>query len=196
MPYLIVIAGPNGAGKTTTAPALLRDTLQVVGFVNADAIAQGLSAFQPERAAFQAGRVMLARLQQLASEQANFAFESTLASRSFAPWIARLKQRGYRFQLVYLWLSSPDIAVARVAERVRRGGHDVPETIIRRRYERGLYNFFHLYRAQADRWRFYDNTAPANLRLLAEGHGAIETRIYDSETWQHILRSVDHEEKS
>ena len=189
MPYLIIIAGPNGAGKTTTAPALLRDTLHVVEFVNADAIAQGLSAFQPENAAFQAGRVMLERLEQLASSRANFAFESTLASRSFMPWIARQKQNGYRFHLVYLWLSSPEISVARVAERVKKGGHHVPEEVVLRRYQRGLYNFFHLYRAQADRWRFYDNTAPADLRLIAEGHGMTEAKIFDVETWDQILKS-------
>jgi len=112
---------------------LLNGTLGVTEFVNADVIAQGLSAFQPERAAFHAGRVMLKRLHYLAKERVDFAFETTLASSSFAPWIAKLKQSGYTFHLVFLWLPSADFAVARVAERVRMGGHDVPEETIRKR---------------------------------------------------------------
>jgi len=135
-PHVIVIAGPNGAGKSTTAPMLLKGTLGVTEFVNADVIAQGLSAFQPESAAFHAGRVMLERLHYLAKERVDFAFETTVASRSFAPWIAKLKQSGYTFHLVFLWLPSADFAVARVAERVRMGGHDVPEETIRRRYKK------------------------------------------------------------
>ena len=101
-PHVIVIAGPNGAGKSTTAPMLLKGTLGVTEFVNADVIAQGLSAFQPERAAFHAGRIMLERLHFLAKEWVDFAFETTLASRSFAPWIAKLKQSGCTFHLVFL----------------------------------------------------------------------------------------------
>src|SRR2546428_153844 len=103
-PNLIVLAGPNGAGKSTAAPALLPGTLGVVEFVNADVIAQGLSAFQPERTALEAGRIMLGRLRQLADQRVNFAFETTLAGRRFAPWIADLRQSGYVFHLVYLWL--------------------------------------------------------------------------------------------
>ncbi|XWK86374.1 MAG: zeta toxin family protein [Phormidium sp.] len=112
MPNLIVIAGPNGAGKSTVAPALLQGILRVNEFVNADAIAQGLSAFAPERVAFQAGRIMLERLQQLANQQVNFAFETTLASRTFAPWIANLQQTGYLFNLIFMWLPSAEIAIA------------------------------------------------------------------------------------
>lgn len=146
-PNLILIAGPNGAGKSTAAPILLRDFLGVVEFVNADAIAVGLSSFQPERVAIHAGRIMLKRLYELAGRQANFAFESTLASRSFAPWINELKQNsGYSFYLIFLWLPSPDMAIARVKERVRAGGHSVSEDVVRRRYSGGLRNFFGLYR--------------------------------------------------
>ncbi len=104
-PHLIIISGPNGAGKSTTAPALLQGTLGVTEFVNADVIAQGLSAFNPERAAFHAGRSMLERLQQLADEHGNFAFETTLASRTFAHWIKELKNAGYAFHLFFLWFS-------------------------------------------------------------------------------------------
>src|SRR4030042_4484999 len=126
-PHLIVIAGPNGAGKSTTAPSLLKGTLKVAEFVNADLIAQGLSGFQPEGAVFHAGRVMLERIHYLAKKHINFAFETTLASRTFAPWINELCKTDYDFHLVFLWLPNEDFAIARVAERVRMGGHNVPE---------------------------------------------------------------------
>ena len=125
-PSLVVIAGPNGAGKSTLAPLLLRDTLAVTEFVNADVIARGLSAFAPEQVAMAAGRLMLERLRDLAGQQVSFAFETTLASRSFAPWIRQLLQIGYRFHLVFLSLPSAAVAVQRVASRVRMGGHAVP----------------------------------------------------------------------
>jgi predicted ABC-type ATPase len=185
-PHVIVIAGPNGAGKSTTAPMLLKGTLGVTEFVNADVIAQGLSAFQPESAAFHAGRVMLERLHFLAKERVDFAFETTLASRSFTPWIAKLKQSGYTFHLVFLWLPSADFAVARVAERVRVGGHDVPEETIRRRYNKGIENFFQLYRPLSVTWRVYDNSEPSWPRIVADGRGDANETIYDPKTWSLI----------
>lgn len=189
-PQLVVIGGPNGAGKSTTAPRLLRDTFHLVEFVNADAIAIGLSGFMPESAAIQAGRVMLRRLRQLASNRTDFAFESTLASRSFAPWIRHLRQDGYVFHLAYLWLPEPEIAIARVAERVRAGGHHIPEITIRRRYASGLRNFFRLYRPIADYWRFYENAAASGPRLIAIGKGAIDLQVHDDELWKRIRRDA------
>lgn len=126
-PHIIVIGGPNGAGKSTTAPALLKGTPGITEFVNADTIAEGLSAFQPEGTAFHAGRIMLERICFLAKERIDFAFEITLASHTFAPWIKELKQTGYIFHIVFLWLPNEEFAIARVAERVRMGGHNVPE---------------------------------------------------------------------
>src|SRR3970040_1460506 len=110
MPKVVVIAGPNGAGKSTTAPKLLREALAVDEFVNADTIAAGLSAFAPERGAFTAGRAMLARLQELASAHDDFAFETTLSSRSFAPWLRGLQEGGYSVHLIYLWLPGAELA--------------------------------------------------------------------------------------
>jgi len=188
MPNLIVIAGPNGAGKSTVAPALLQEIFRVNEFVNADAIAQGLSAFAPERVAFQAGRIMLERLQQLANQQVNFAFETTLASRTFAPWIANLQQTGYLFNLIFLWLPSAEIAIARVQQRVTQGGHNVPEETIQRRYNSGIQNFFHLYQLLADNWRFYDNSNPAEIRLIASGRGIVEEVVSENGTWDSIKR--------
>jgi predicted ABC-type ATPase len=168
-PHVVVIAGPNGAGKTTAAPFLLRDTLGVTEFVNADTIAQGLSAFEPEQVAVTAGRVMLARLKGLAARRANFAFETTLASRSFAPWLAGLIAGGYAFHLIFLWLPSADFAVSRVAHRVAKGGHAVPEETVRRRYDAGLRNFFSLYQPQSTTWQMYDNSSGSPPRLIAAG---------------------------
>lgn len=186
-PSLVVLAGPNGAGKSTTAPSLLQGTLGVAEFVNADVIARGLSGFQPEAAALAAGRVMLSRMRQLASERVSFAFETTLANRLLAKWIRRLVHEGYRFHLVFLWLPSSDFAVARVAQRVRTGGHAVPEEVIRRRYETGLRNFFGLYQPIASRWWLYDNSG-ATPRLVASGEKRKVTRIEDGELWQKISR--------
>ncbi len=167
MPHIIVIAGPNGAGKTTTAPILLNKSLEISHFVNADTIAAGLSAFAPEKAAIQAGRAMLQRMHFLASNKENFAFETTLASRSFAPWIKNLKKDGYFFHLIFLALDCSNLAVSRVNERVKMGGHFVPEETIRRRYSGGLKNFFHLYLPIADSWQMYDNTNVGNPTSIA-----------------------------
>lgn len=131
---VVVIAGPNGAGKTTMAPRLLREALAVSELVNAEPIAAGLSALRPETVAIAAGRVMLARLRVLAQARTDFAFETTLASRTFVPWFGRLRDSGYRVHLAFVSLPSADLAVARVAERVRQGGHDVHESVIRRRF--------------------------------------------------------------
>lgn len=177
MPNVIIIAGPNGAGKTTAAPFLLQRAFAVTQFVNADFIAQGISVFNPGEAAMEAGRVMLKRLDQLATKRANFAFETTLASRSFAPWIVKLKATGYEFYVDYLWVPSADLAVTRVAERVALGGHDVPEDVVRRRYERGLQNFFCVCAPLAEGWRFYDNRRADGPRLVAEGSGKETTEV-------------------
>jgi predicted ABC-type ATPase len=144
MPNVIVIAGPNGAGKSTLAPALLRDTLGILEYVNADTIAEGLSAFAPEDASFDAGRVMLGRLHELAAEGKDFSFETTLASRFYARWLEKLKLKGYFATLIFLYLENADLAVERVRGRVRMGGHNVGEDTIRRRYDRGLQNLFSL----------------------------------------------------
>ena len=183
---VIVLAGPNGAGKTTAAPRLLRDMLGLVEFVNADTIAQGLAGFAPEIAALQAGTVMFDRIRQLGDQRRSFAFETTMASRSLAPWLTELMQAGYEFQVVFLWLPNADFAVQRVADRVRLGGHSVPEATIRRRYDRGLRNFFQIYQPIATAWRLCDNTDVGNLRLIATGKGPAVTAISDNHLWTHI----------
>jgi predicted ABC-type ATPase len=188
-PNIIVIAGPNGAGKSTTAPVLLKETFATTEFVNADVIAQGLSGFAPENVALEAGRVMLQRLKQLAGERISFAFETTLASRSFAPWLREQKRDGYMFTLVFLWLSSADLAIERVHERVRLGGHSVPNEVVKRRYKAGITNFFKLYAPLADAWVFYDNSAVANPKVLAEKKLNRSLFTYNEDIWQKLLKT-------
>ncbi len=191
-PGVIVLAGPNGAGKSTTAQKLLKGALAVAEFVNPDIIAQGLSAFAPERIQLAAGRIMLRRLHELARQRETFSFETTLASRSFAPWLKGLRRKGYRVHLVFLWLASADLAVKRVRDRVRLGGHNVPETDIRRRYVSGLKNFFRLYLPLTNTWRFYDNSDPSGPRLIARGKGLRTTAVIDEHLWAHITREAKH----
>lgn len=192
-PKLVVLAGPNGAGKSTAAPALLAGTLRVQEFVNADTIARGLSAFRPEEAAMPAERAMMARLKSLARRRLDFAYETTLASRSFAPWIKELLREGYVFLLVFLWLPSVEMALARVSERVRAGGHSVPEDIVRRRYSAGLHNFFQTYHPLATTWRLYDNSSEKAPRLVAVGKGPREIRVSDGRLWSTIKIRYQHE---
>jgi predicted ABC-type ATPase len=168
-PQLIIIAGPNGAGKSTLAPILLRDWLGVKEYVNADTLAQGLSAFQPESVALEAGRLMLRRLRELAAQKANFAFETTLATRTYAAWLRELRANGYRIHLFYLWLQSPALAIQRVQERVRQGGHSIPPEVVTRRYRKGIHNFFELYQPLMDTWAVYNNTKSDELQLIAQG---------------------------
>jgi predicted ABC-type ATPase len=183
MPKVVVIAGPNGAGKSTTAPAILRDALKVHEFVNADTIASGLSAFSPESVALAAGRIMLDRVHELAREGRDFAFETTLASRTFAPWLRGLQAKGCKFHLVYLWLPTVELAIARVAERVRRGGHAVPEGIVRRRYDRSLDNFFNLYSQFANSWMMMDNSIRRRPRVIAKRAIGRTVRVFSADQW-------------
>ncbi len=189
-PKVVIISGANGSGKSTSAAKLLLGALKVQQFVNADTIAQGLSAFAQQSVAMQAGRIMLRRLKELAVSRASFGFETTLATRSYVPWLSELRRAGYRVHIVFLWLPSADEAVARVAERVRAGGHDVPEPTIRRRHVAGVKNLFRLYMPLADTWQLFDNSHAGAFRRIAAG-GLLGTAKIDSPlTWQAIERMV------
>lgn len=168
-PQVVIIAGPNGAGKSTLAPFLLRDTLDLREYVNADPIALGLSGFDPASVAFKAGRVMMNRLHDLAEQRKSFAFETTLATRSYAGWIEKLRCQGYNFQLIFLSLQNPELAVRRVRERVQAGGHDVDEAVVLRRYARGIRNFRAVYQPLADVWSVYDNSGSPEPVSIASG---------------------------
>lgn len=192
-PLAVVIAGPNGAGKSTLAPAIARDGFQLRDFVNADEIARGLSGFDPASAALQAGRLMLRRLEELASHRASFAFETTLATRSYAPWLRSLRTAGYQVELLFVWLPSPELAIQRVADRVRLGGHDIPVDVVRRRYELGLRNLFRLYLPIADRWTVVDNSVGGSLRVIAAGAAATPHDVRDETLWSALVASYGSE---
>ena len=185
-PNVVVVAGPNGSGKSTAAPSLLRDYLGLTEFVNADVIAQGLAGFHAEAVAIQAGRIMRARLRELASQRIDFAFETTLASRSFAPWLRELRDSGYRVHLLFLWLSSPELAISRISTRVQQGGHHVPEETVRRRYHRGLQNFFTLYQPIVDSWVLFDNASGEGRQQIASYVGSEELYISNTKLWDSI----------
>jgi predicted ABC-type ATPase len=194
-PTVIVIAGPNGAGKSTAAPVLLSLASRPFHFVNADVIAQGLSAFRPESQALAAGRIMLTRLRELAAKREDFAFETTLASRTFAPWIADLQRDGYHFLLVFLHLRSADAAVIRVGTRVRSGGHHVPEADVRRRYDRGLWNLFNAYLPLADQWLVYDGSVKGGRRHIAAGLRGASPVVADKESWELLGEKYDERQR-
>lgn len=183
-PQLVVIAGPNGAGKSTIARRLLPERLGVLTYVNADDIARGLAAYRPESVAFEAGRIMLAWMKDLAARREDFAFETTLSGRGYASWIRELQQAGYRFHLQFVALPSSDMAVERVKRRVLLGGHHVPDADIRRRYSRGLHNFFELYMPLADSWTLFDNSTSAGPRIVAHSERHQEPTLLESNVWQ------------
>ena len=178
-----------GLGNPRWRRFLLRDTFGLLEFVNADTISAGLSAFNAEAVALEAGRVMLTRLRELANNKQSFAFESTLATRSYASWLSRLKRAGYEFHLLFLWLSTPELAIQRVSDRVRRGGHSVSENTVRRRYSRGLNNLFELYSPLADTWAVYDNSANASPLLVASGEQQRNPNVIRPDIWRAVEES-------
>ncbi len=157
-PRCIVIAGPNGAGKTTFAREFLPKDEGIIHFVNADLIAGGLSPLRPELAALTAGRLVLAELDRLAKSRRSFAFETTLSGRTYLSRLKRWKTAGYRIEILFLSLSSAQVALRRIAARVRQGGHDVPAKDVVRRFGRGWTNFVASYRPLADSWAVYENS--------------------------------------
>ena len=164
-PLCIIIAGPNGAGKTTFAREFLQQEVGVVHFVNADLIAIGLSPLRPELAARSSARIFLRELERLAAVRANFAFETTLSGLTYIRFLKRLKAAGYRVEIVFFQLLSSALALRRIASRVRQGGHNVPESDVVRRFNRGLINFDLHYRSLADAWTIYDNSGDAPVLL-------------------------------
>lgn len=155
---VVIIAGPNGAGKTTFAKEFLVKEANCPSFVNADLIAVGLSPFIPERAAFKAGRLMLAEMKDYTQRLESFAFETTLSSRHYSRHILEWRNKGYHIKIIFLSLPDVNMAIERVKVRVRQGGHDIPESVIRRRFDKGLANFHDIYKGLADVWIEYDSS--------------------------------------
>lgn len=165
---IVIIAGPNGAGKTTFAREFLPFEASCPAFINADLIAAGLSPFQPETAAFRAGRLMLEEIAIHVAANKNFAFETTLSGLTYARMIPQWRAANYIVKLLFLSLANPEEAIARVAMRVRQGGHSVSPETIRRRFIAGLRNFHNIYRCRVDYWQWFDNSGSMP-RLLEEG---------------------------
>ena len=189
-PNLYIIAGPNGAGKTTAAYNLLPEVLHCPNFVNADEIARGLSPFAPEAVSFQAGRIMLQRIDELLPQKVDFAIETTLSTRSYVQLVRRAQALGYRVHLIFFFLESEEQAIARVAQRVKNGGHGIPEEDIRRRFTRGIYNLINLYMPICDNVHVYNN-AHGDAILVATHTKIIgKIQIYEQEMWNQFIQKV------
>jgi predicted ABC-type ATPase len=188
MAELYIISGCNGSGKTTTAKQILPYFLDVYEYVNADEIASGLSPFRPETVAIQAGKLMLKRLNYLSQNQINFAFETTLSGLNYIKFLQQCQAQNYQINLIYFWLNNPQLAIARVKQRVASGGHNIPEDVIIRRYYRGQKNLIQFYLPLCHNWIIYDNS---NLppELIAEtGINSIPL-IYNHQIYSQIMEN-------
>jgi predicted ABC-type ATPase len=185
--YLYIIAGCNGAGKTTASFTVLPEILECKEFVNADEIAKGLSPFQPETVSFEAGRIMLERINTLLQQNHNFSFETTLATKSYKGKILEAQQRGFQVVLLFFWLRSPELAIERVKLRVSEGGHNIAEEVIRRRYFRGIVNLFERYIDVCDEWIVADNSE-LKYKIIAEGTKNETATILDTEKWDSMYQ--------
>ena len=191
---LYVIAGCNGAGKTTASITVLPEMLKCREFVNADEIAAGISPFNSEGVAIQSGRLMIDRIIQLLKDGETFAFETTLATRSYVKLIQQAKKRGYFVTLLFFSLSSAEQAQRRVAQRVSMGGHNIPPDVVVRRYEAGLQNLFQLYIPVCDYWTLYDNSNCPAIRI-ASGFGTEKIEVFDKERYTELYQKYHQPEE-
>ncbi len=186
---LYIISGCNGAGKTTASYTVLPEIIECKEFVNADEIARGLSPFNPESMAIEAGKLMLRRIEELLDKDMTFAIETTLATRSYVNLVRRAIAKGYHVSILFFWLQTPDLALQRVSERVRRGGHNIPEDVIKRRYVLGIRNLFQLFMSEVDYWIIYNNSENPRIEVAYGGRN-IETIIINKEQFTEIFSYV------
>ncbi|HRG18218.1 MAG TPA: zeta toxin family protein [Flavobacterium lutivivi] len=187
---LYIIAGCNGAGKTTASFTILPEILDCKEFVNADEIAKGLSPFQPEKVSFEAGRIMLHRIDELLNQGESFAFETTLSTRSYKNKIAEAKIKNYNITLLFFWLKNPELAKERVKTRVIEGGHNIPEDVIVRRYYKGINNLFEIYLPLVDQALIFDNSEGKH-NLIAEITLSNELNILDEDKFNELKSNYD-----
>ena len=194
--HLYIIAGCNGAGKTTASFTIMPDVIDCREFVNADEIARGLSPFQPEKVAFEAGRIMLNRIKELLSNNESFAFETTLSTRSYIHTISQAKAQGYTITLLFLWLQNINLAKERVRTRVAEGGHNIEPEVIKRRYTKGIKNLFDLYLSIVDNAFIYDNSKGSYdliARKVTEKHFDVtdQDKYSELKKYYDLLRKAD-----
>ena len=194
MPNLYIIAGCNGAGKTTASFTILPEILTCREFVNADEIAKGISPFQPETVSFQAGRIMLERIEELIGLGVDFAFETTLTTMSYTNTIKIARDKGYHITLIYFWLDNVNLAIERVKLRVSEGGHSITEDVIKRRYHRGIANLTRKFINLCDFWTVINNSGKP-FTFVAEGKMDEELKVYDNAVWETIKKQSDEEYK-
>ena len=190
---IYIISGCNGAGKTTASLTILPEILNCKEFVNADNIALGLSPFQPEKVAFEAGRIMLERIETLLKLNENFAFETTLSTKSYKHRLLEAKENGCTVKLLFFWLPSIEMAINRVAIRVSEGGHNIPTEVITRRYSRGIENLFKIYIPLCDDWAVFDNSNNTP-ELIAEGINS-EAIVTNKESWNLLKSKISYDER-
>jgi predicted ABC-type ATPase len=185
-----VIAGPNGSGKTTFAEQFLPNYADCFEFINADMIAKGLSPFLPSKVAIKAGKILLDQIDDCARRKANFAFETTLSGKAYVNLLQKMKRRGYELHMFFLWLPKVQLSLARIADRVRKGGHDIPERDVRRRFARGLKNLFEVYRPLFDTWSVYDNSTGKPKLVFAVEHGTIN--VEDQLKYSQVIKQAGY----
>jgi predicted ABC-type ATPase len=187
---LYIIAGCNGAGKTTASYTILPEIIECKEFVNADEIAKGLSPFQPEKVSFEAGRIMLHRINELLSENKSFAFETTLSTKSYKNKILKAKKQGYTVTLLFFWLCNIELAKERVRIRVKEGGHNIPKDVIERRYIKGIKNLFDIYLEIVDGTMIFDNSYGKH-ELIARNIGEEKLTVFDSDKFNQLEKYYD-----
>lgn len=185
---LYIIAGCNGAGKTTASLSLLPEILKCREFVNADEIAKGLSPFNPESVAIEAGRLMLQRINLLIEGDKSFSIETTLSTRSYNKLIEKAHVKGFKVQLLFFWLPTPEYAIQRVAQRVKEGGHNIPTDVIRRRYKAGIENLFNIYMPIVDSWMLIENQN--NPRIIIADGSTEKINIYEKALFKKVQQYV------
>jgi predicted ABC-type ATPase len=183
-PNCYIVAGPNGAGKTTFATEFLPLYANCRNFINPDLLARAFSPFDPDAGMLRAGPAVLERIAEFTQARSDFAFETTLSGRTYAPLLRNVTQAGFRLHMFYLWIPSPELALLRIRDRVESGGHNVPERDVRRRFTRTLGNLFNLYRPLLDTLHFFDNSSDTPRLIFKEESG--QTSVLDAALYERL----------